>query len=203
MRISFNSPVILSFSLCAVAIRALDTTFPQPLAGQYFAVHPGFYPADPWEYFRLFSHVLGHTDWQHLLNNLTYILLLGPILEDRYGGLRLLAMIIATALVVGLLNSLLFSAPLMGASSIVFMLITLLSLVDMKAGSIPLTHILVVGLFIGTELLTVMESDNISQMAHIAGGVSGAVFGYLMASKNTPPKRRKPRPRQTAPSRQE
>jgi len=185
MRISLNAPVILGFSLAVVALRVLDALFEQQLAPRYFVVHPGFRATDPWEYFRLFSHILGHTDWSHLLNNLTYVLLLGPILEDRYGSLRLLLMMLATALVVGLLNSLLFATALMGASSIVFMLITLLSLVDMKAGSIPLTHILVVGLFFGTELLTVLETDNISQMAHIAGGVSGAIFGYLLADRGS------------------
>jgi len=200
MRISLNAPVVLGFSVVVVAVQVMDIFLNQELARRYFVVHPGFHVADPWDYVRLLSHVFGHTDWQHLLNNLTYILLLGPILEDRYGSLRLLAMMLATALVVGLLNSLFFPTALMGASSIVFMLITLLSLVDMKAGSIPLTHILVVGLFFGTELLTVLETDNISQMAHIAGGVSGAVFGYLLADRGSRrrPAKRPPRPARNA-----
>lgn len=199
MRISLNAPVILAFSLAVVGVRLLDILVDDTLSRRYFLVHPGFIYSDPWEYFRLFSHVLGHTDWQHLLNNLTYVLLLGPIIEDRYGSWRLLAMMLATALVVGLLNSLLFSTALMGASSIVFMLIILLSLVDMRAGSIPLTHILVVGLFFGTELMTVLNTDNISQMAHIAGGVSGAFFGYVLAARSNQrrPNRRPPRSNRT------
>lgn len=38
---------------------------------------------DPLMYVRLFTHVLGHSGFPHLIGNLTLILLLGPALEEN------------------------------------------------------------------------------------------------------------------------
>jgi len=40
--------------------------------------------------FRLFGHVLGHANWEHYMNNFLLILLLGPMLEEKYGSRELL-----------------------------------------------------------------------------------------------------------------
>lgn len=180
-RLHYNAPVILTFSLAAVAIHLLNVAIPN-LTVQFFAVPGRIALSNPVSYFRLMSHVLGHVNWAHLLGNLTYILLLGPILEEKYGSLPLLAMIAITALVTGILNVALFDTGLLGASGIVFMLIMLASIVDVKAGEIPLTFVLVAAIFIGGEVLKVFQSDNISQMAHIVGGAAGALFGFLFTN---------------------
>ncbi len=91
-------------------------------------------------------------------------------------------MILITASVTGLINVLAFSTGLLGASGIVFMLIILVSIVDIKQGSVPLTFILVAGIFIGSEVVQAFRDDRISQMAHIAGGSMGAAFGFLSLS---------------------
>lgn len=181
MTIRYNSPVILTFSLLAVAIHLINVITPETFnfTGRFFAVYPFRSLWNPLDYFRLVSHVLGHANWQHLLGNITYILLLGPILEEKYGSLNLLIMICVTALITGIINVLLFSTGLLGASGIVFMLIILASIVDVKAGEIPLTFVLVAGIFIGTELIKAFTTDNISQMAHIIGGAFGALFGFM------------------------
>ncbi len=86
-------------------------------------------------------------------------------------------MMVITALLTGLVNSLFFSTGLMGASGIAFMLILLSSFTNIVEGEIPLTFILVAILFLGREVIGSLESDDISQFAHIAGGVAGSVFG--------------------------
>lgn len=182
MRLQYNSPVILTFSLLAVAIHFINVLFPQ-FTYRFFVVRPYMSLLNPLDYFRLISHVLGHADWRHLLGNITYILLLGPILEEKYGSVNLLLMIIFTAFLTGVLNVLLFSSGLLGASGIVFMLIILASIVDVKAGEIPLTFVLVAGIFIGTEILKALNEDNISQMGHIVGGTFGALFGFMFITK--------------------
>ena len=48
-------------------------------------------------------------------------------------------------------------------------------------GGIPLTMLLVVALYLGNGWWTVSESDNISQMTHIVGGLCGIVFGFSLA----------------------
>ena len=134
----------------------------------------------------MFSHVIGHANFGHLLNNLTLLLLLGPILEEKYGSANLVWMMLATALATGIINVMFFSTGLLGASGIVFMLIILVSIVNVKRNSIPLSFILVSCIFVGNELFQSFARDNISQMAHIVGGAIGALFGFKLAVISRP-----------------
>jgi len=93
-------------------------------------------------------------------------------------------MIIITALVTGLLNISFFDTGLLGASGIVFMLILLVSFTNVKGGQIPLTFILVAILFVGKEVMHSLSADQVSQFAHIIGGVCGSIFGFLGKKKN-------------------
>jgi membrane associated rhomboid family serine protease len=90
-------------------------------------------------------------------------------------------MMFVTALCTGIINVLFFPTGLLGASGIVFMFVILVSIVNMKSGSIPVSFLLVSFIFIGRELVQVFRHDNISQMAHIVGGSIGAVFGFRLA----------------------
>ncbi|MCS6832028.1 MAG: rhomboid family intramembrane serine protease [Flammeovirgaceae bacterium] len=177
MKLQYNAPVVLSFTfLCAAVLFLSDMS-----GGSFmslFTVYPTMDFTNPIDYFRLFSHAIGHGDWNHLVGNMTYILLLGPMLEEKYGSKNLLVMLVMTALVTGVLNVLFFSHGLLGASGIVFMFILLSSIVNFKKGYIPLTFVLVVALFLGKEIVNMFAVDNISQSAHIIGGVCGAVFGF-------------------------
>jgi membrane associated rhomboid family serine protease len=183
MRIKFNSPVILTFSLICVAVFFLDKVLAGGLM-PYFAL-TRLNPSDPLSLITLVSHVAGHASLDHLIGNLTFILLLGPIIEEKYGGPRLLFMIFVTALVTGLLNVFLFHTGLLGASGIVFMLILLVSFTNSRSGEIPVTFILIALLFIGKEILNSLQTDQISQFAHIIGGVCGSVFGLRSRSGST------------------
>ncbi|MCU0612782.1 MAG: rhomboid family intramembrane serine protease [Candidatus Eisenbacteria bacterium] len=175
-RIRFNSPTVLTFSLIAVAVYFINRIVPNFTLG-LFASPPRISWGDPLDYFRLVSHVAGHASWGHLLGNLAYILLLGPLLEEKYGAGTLALMMVVTAVVTGLVNAALFSTGLLGASGIVFMFIILASMADARKGTVPLTFILVALIFIGTELVNALRSDNISQSAHLIGGGLGAAFG--------------------------
>ena len=94
-------------------------------------------------------------------------------------------MIAATALISGLINFIFFpNQALLGASGIVFMMIVLSSFTGYKKGALPLTMILVFVLYIGGEIVRgVLESDNISQLTHIVGGICGGFFGYLFSGR--------------------
>jgi GlpG protein len=128
------------------------------------------------------SHIAGHADWQHLVGNFSLILILGPILEEKYGSVKLLIMILFTAIITGILNIILFETGLLGASGIVFMFILLSSITNYRSGEIPLTFILVLVLYIGREFLGVFEEDQVSQFGHILGGICGAIFGFILSS---------------------
>jgi membrane associated rhomboid family serine protease len=101
------------------------------------------------------------------------------MLEENYGSKELLVMIVITALVTGVLNILLFKSALMGASGVVFMMILLSSFTNFTMGEVPLTFILVLILYMGAQLFSSFGSDNISQFAHIAGGLCGSFFGFF------------------------
>ena len=148
----------------------------------YFAVGTQF-SAHPLMIFSLFSHVIGHGSIEHLIGNMTFILLIGPIIEEKYDSSKTLLMIAATALITGLINVLFFSTGLLGASGIVFMLILLVSFTNVTDGKIPLTFILVVLLFVGKEVIQSMQADHVSQAAHIIGGLCGSFFGFILGKK--------------------
>lgn len=186
MRITYNAPVVLTFSLIATALMLLGTFTSNVMTEKFFSVYPNIGWKNPVDWFRLVSHVLGHSSWGHLFGNLTFLLLLGPALEEKYGSLTLLEMIFLTAVVTGLATAFLFSSGLLGASGIVFMFILLSSYANVQEGEIPLTFVLIAALFIGKEILSAFSHDNISQMAHIMGGLCGGVFGFTR-SKSTDP----------------
>ena len=181
MKIKYNSPVILTFALIATTVTALDQTILRGIAAEFFAVGHAFYASSPLSWFRLVSHCIGHGGWMHLFGNFTMILLIGPILEEKYGSKDLLLMIAVTAATTGFLNMVFFPGTLLlGASGIVFMLIILASMANFRAGEIPLTFVLVVFLFLGAEVVKAFQADKISQFAHILGGICGAGFGFQL-----------------------
>jgi membrane associated rhomboid family serine protease len=176
MRIQYNSPVVLTYTFICTALLFAQTSMAMNIM-PHFAVSGEFSPS-PMGFFQLFSHVLGHADWNHLMGNFSFILLLGPMLEEKYGSGSLLLMILFTALITGLLNIFFFSTGLLGASGVVFMMILLSSIVNLQKGKIPLTFILVVALFLGKEIANAFSNNQISEFAHIVGGVCGAIFGF-------------------------
>ena len=140
---------------------------------------------DPMMYVRLFTHVLGHSGLAHLIGNMTLILLLGPALEEKYGASRMLIVVLATALITGIIHNLFFpSTALLGASGVVFAMILLTSFTGFKEGEIPLTFILVALLYLGQQVWDgVTVRDNISNLSHIIGGLVGSGAGWFLNRK--------------------
>lgn len=176
IKIKYNAPAVLSFSLlCIVVFVLLSGGIP----ARYFTSPAGFHWDDGWFYLRLVSYVFGHGSVAHMAGNLTIILLLGPLLEEKYGSFRLSQMMLVTAVITGLLNAGLLHSVIMGASGIAFMFILLGSFSNIGARQIPLTFIIVAALFLGNELTAGLKIDRISQFSHLAGGMTGAVYGFV------------------------
>lgn len=183
LRIHFNSPVILTYTLLSLALVVISL-----LTGNWVLKSFGlFYSswADPRMYLRMLSHILVHADFEHFVGNFMFILAIGPMVEEKYGSKRLLQMILLTALITAAINLIFFrNILLVGASGVVFMLILLASFVNIQEKRIPLTVILVAVLFIGNEIVNgIIANDNISQLSHIIGGLCGGVFGYVLSRK--------------------
>lgn len=131
---------------------------------------------------RLFMHVLGHSSFQHYVSNIALILALGPIVEERWGSIRVLIMFAITAVISGIFH-LVFgpNTMLLGASGIVFMLIFLASTAGAPHGEIPLTLIAVCVLYVTQEITAgLFSADNISHTTHIIGGLCGAFLGLFL-----------------------
>ena len=185
-KITFNAPVTLSFvSLCFVVTLLGVITGGGVTRLLFMAYHSSL--KNPLTYLRFFTHVLGHSGFGHFIGNASYLLLLGPMLEEKYGSRGVLKVIGITAVVTGLVNYIFFwNVGLCGASGVVFAFILFASFTGFKEGEIPLTFILVAIIFIGQQIyegLTVQ--DNISNMAHIVGGIVGSVLGYFFNKKAT------------------
>lgn len=176
MRITLNAPFILLFTFVATGLFILGLLFDGPFR---IAILHGDFQYTNWEFYpSLFLYPLSHGSITHLTSNFALILLLGPILERKYGWKKLAIMTLLTALVTGITHIIISDAALIGASGIAFMFIVLASLMDSTGKEIPLTFILVAILFLGQEVLGTLKEDNISQYAHIAGGILGIVFRY-------------------------
>ena len=181
LRISFNSPVILGFTILCFAVLMLDKVTGGSSTVTAFSVYRSSL-LNPMTYIRLFGHVLGHAGWEHFLGNMMTLLIVGPLLEEKYGSSNVLFIIMSTALITGLVNFIFFpKVMLLGASGVVFAFILLASLTSVKDGNIPLTFILVAIIYIGEQVYSgLFVKDNIANLTHILGGLIGSGLGFVM-----------------------
>ena len=179
-RFKFNAPVTLGFvAVCAFTLflnhltggrsnRLLFSTYRSSLL-------------DPLTYARAFGYTVGHADIAHFAGNMTYILLLGPLVEEKYGSRSLLEMMGVTAVITAIAIAIFVPQGALGASGIVFMLIILSSISNIKNGEIPITFVIVCIIYIGGEIANSFKENNISELGHILGGICGGVFGLVLA----------------------
>lgn len=185
LKITFNAPVVLSL----VAISFIATLLNYMTDGAsgrivFMTYHSSL--LSPMTWLRAFTHIFGHASWSHLLGNMGYLLLLGPMLEEKYSSKTLAGVIAMTAVMTSIVNYVFFpNVALCGASGIVFAFILLSSFTSFKEGEIPVTFILVAVFFIGQQVYEgITVQDNISNMAHIVGGIVGGVLGYGLNKKS-------------------
>ncbi len=184
IKITLNSPLILCFAgVCLIAVILNIVTLGASNRLLFMTYHSRL--SDPLTYVRFFTHVLGHSGWDHYIGNMAYILLLGPGLEEKYGPKKILAVICITALVTGIINYVFFpGVALCGASGVVFAFILLTSFTSFRRGEIPITVILVAVIFIGQQIYEgLFLKDNVSNLSHIIGGIVGSVMGYILNEK--------------------
>ena len=108
LKISYNAPVILSFAFICLAVMLVGMlTGGKSIRLLFMTYHSSL--ANPLTYLRLFTHVFGHSGWSRFIGNAAYVLLLGPMLEEKYGSKMLMEIIALTALMTGIVNYIFFA----------------------------------------------------------------------------------------------
>ena len=183
-RIVFNSPVILGFAAVCVAVQLISMLTGGASNRLLFSVYRSSL-LSPLTYLRFVGHIFGHSGWEHLLNNMMCILILGPMLEEKYGGRRLMLLMLAAALVTGLIQFVFFPGTAsLGASGVVFAMILLSSVTGGEEKGIPLTLILVAALYLGQQIYEMITvQGHVNYIAHITGGAVGGAAGLLMKGR--------------------
>lgn len=180
-KISFNSPVVLGFTILCTVTLLLNWITKGYTNAHLFSVYRSSW-GSPLTYVRLFGHIVGHSNLDHFVGNIMLILVVGPMLEEKYGSSNILFVILATALATGLAHLLFVPGyALLGASGVVFAFIMLSSFTCIKEKEIPLTFILVALLYIGEQVYQgLFVVSNISNLSHILGGFMGSGLGFVM-----------------------
>ena len=174
----YNSKVILSYFFLSLIVLFLNKLTNKKSTIKFFSSCRGSV-FNPLTFITMFTHILGHDNFNHLKSNFIYILLIGPLVEEKYGSINLLIMILVTSFLTALVNILFGKKRILGSSGISFMLIILSSIVNINSGKIPITLILVFVFYVVGEIVDgLFKKDNISHLSHLLGALSGIVFGY-------------------------
>ncbi|CAJ1381692.1 unnamed protein product [Effrenium voratum] len=194
-RLVFNAPLTLWFEGLCLLVWALKLTktpaceWPRAARNKFIAElfrsparfeakHIGRYPLTvP----RLVLHIFGHGNWEHFLGNTTSLLLVLPMLEEKY-KVRWLATISLLNAVVAAVVTMIMSewTVVLGASGIVFqcMLLAVFSGRYHAPGDIPITFLLAVAVYIVPEVRAWGTDDGVSHTAHLVGGIVGAAAAF-------------------------
>ena len=181
IKFSFNSPIVLGFTIICFIALVLNWLTRGWANNAVFSVYHSSL-LSPFTYIRMIGHIFGHANWEHFIGNIMLILMVGPLLEEKYGSSNLLFVILATALVTGIVNYIFFPhVQLLGASGVVFAFILLSPFTGVKEGTVPVTLVLVALIYIGGQVYDgLFLKDNVANLTHILGGLVGAGLGYVM-----------------------
>ena len=175
----YNAVVTLTMFFISLGILLLDKITKGKASRKIFSTERASL-LNPLTYIRFFTHILGHSDWEHLSNNYLKILLLGPLIEEKYGSINFLIMILITAFVVAIANFIKGHVWLKGASCISFMLTVLSAFVNITENKIPITLILIILFYIIDEIKKLKRDDNIAHDSHIIRWDLWCSFWILM-----------------------
>lgn len=180
-KFDYNASVILTYFFICLIILMIDKLCKGKFSATFFTTYKNDSLLNPLTYFKLISHSLGHADWDHLYTNFIKILLIGPLIEEKYGSINLLIAMILTSLIIGIVNKILGKGGILGASGVAYMLILLSSFVNMENGKIPITLTLIILFFVVDEVIKLFrrKKDGVSHLGHITGAICGIILGML------------------------
>ncbi|MBQ6324052.1 MAG: rhomboid family intramembrane serine protease [Bacilli bacterium] len=180
IQFDYNSTVIISYLLISLGAWFLNI-ITRGLSNKLLFTSYRSSPFNPLTYIRMFTHSIGHKDLDHLISNFLYILLIGPMIEEKYGSINLLVMLLITSFIIALYNIIFDDYIITGASGNVYMLIVLSSFSNISEGKIPITVLLICTFYVITEIKKKILEGNkkIYHDGHLIGAICGLAFGFL------------------------
>jgi membrane associated rhomboid family serine protease len=126
----------------------------------------------------IITHIFGHSSWKHFLNNVVFIAMIGPSVEDKYGTVYLMFMTLITSLITGICTSIV-GCNSYGMSTIVYMYV-ILNTFQSDKGGIPFTSIILLLAYVLPEVIKVFSAnDLIGHREHVLGAICGLLFGII------------------------
>jgi len=179
IQFDYNSPVILTYLLLSLGACFLNAITKGKSNKIFFTSYRSSI-FNPLTYVRMVTHSIGHLNLDHLIHNFLFILLIGPMIEEKYGSIELIVMFIITSIVIALFNIIFNDYVITGASGNVYMLIVLSSFSNITEGKIPLTLILILIFYILSEVKKSITEGNkkVYHDGHLIGAIMGVVFGF-------------------------
>ena len=183
--LKYNAPVTLTIALLSLLALALNELTDGWTTQNLFCFYKSAL-TDYLTYPRAVLHILGNTSLTECTANIIILLVVGPAAEERFGSAKVLFAVLATAIAAALIMWFLFpTSAIMGASGVLFMMMVLASFASMRGGAIPITLILVLILFLGSEVLQAVTGDaGLQELTHIAGGAVGMVLGFAFSRRS-------------------
>lgn len=180
IQFDYNSKVIITYLLICILSWILNLITRGKSNKLFFESYRSS-PLNPLTYVRLFTHSIGHRDWDHLVNNFLIILLIGPMIEEKYGSINLIIMFLITSLLIAIFNIMFSNYSILGASGNVYMLIVLSSFSNIQEGKIPLTVVLICIFYVIGEIKrTITErKSKVYHDGHLIGALCGLAFGIF------------------------
>ena len=190
LKFSYDAPVTITFSLVCIIVFLLDKFVFKNYLGTNILCSPtaasGVLPFNFGEvlsYPRLILYVFSSTSVSLLLTNLIFIILLGPSMEERYGSVVIGIMIAVSSLFSGVLTACFCKESLTGSAPIVFMMIFLSAFMSFSKKKLPMSFIMIIGMFIAVEILNKGANGVVGVLINMAGGLCGSLFAFLTSPK--------------------
>lgn len=196
LKFIFDSPVVLVFSVVSAVIFISDLILKLNLSEKIFECPgaksvPAFDFKSALSYVKLVIYPFGGENSTSFFLNIGFILLLGPVLEERYGSIMLTLMIFITSLVGGVLTACVSTFGISGCGEIVFMMIILSVLSVFIKKQLPVSWIFIFALYLAFSLFSGKKisgfmpfmQNNVPVFIQLASGICGSLFGFFVCPK--------------------
>lgn len=165
--------------------------FATSLLNLYFIKDFILYPVTSGEFqpLQLLTYMFLHSSVMHIVFNMIGLVVFGPEIEHRLGTIKFTKVYLISGVICGLAHIMFINNPVVGASGAIWCLMMLYALFNPEQifniyFIIPAKIKYIVGVYFFIEvILAIHSNDGVSHIAHVTGGLCGAVT-YLLDKRS-------------------